>query len=340
MGICTSCKEPYAYNAVNCSFACTVINAAAAKAAPYGAYDTIRTIPTGSTVSIVTSTVNHYGNMWYKTAQGDWICSDRCEKATEKPVLTIAGKTIPGTLLTGDNFGIRGTISTNCGRITSVYGAILNSNGSEVQGKTYTPNSSSYDLRKSINNDLIFDKLTAGTYTYKVTATAVNGNQTTNTTLINVTFKVEGSTVSCSHRYNSKGICTVCGTAYPYVEKGVNFLVKTTDYAYVQSKPYGDNSYYVRTMSAGTSVSVSATAVNHYDITWYKLNDGKEDFKIFSAKWEGEMSKTTLRVNNRPRRFLRFGYRVQTTKSAEASAEAAYPLGEPTVLCSRRMKVS
>jgi len=63
-------------------------------------------------------------------------------------------------------------------------------------------------------------------------------------------------------------------------------------------------------------------------------------FKIFSAKWEGEMSKTLLRVNNRPRRFLRFGYRVQTTKSAEASAEAAYPLGEPTVLCSRRMKVS
>ena len=27
-------------------------------------------------------------------------------------------------------------------------------------------------------------------------------------------------------------------------------------------------------------------------------------------------------------------------KTAEASAEAAYPLGEPTVLCSRRMKVS
>ena len=54
--------------------------------------------------------------------------------------------------------------------------------------------------------------------------------------------------------------------------------------------------------------------------------DGKEDFKIFSAKWEGEMSKTTLRVNNRPRRFLRFGYRVQTTKSAEASAEAAFPV--------------
>ena len=55
-------------------------------------------------------------------------------------------------------------------------------------------------------------------------------------------------------------------------------------------------------------------------------------FKILSAKWEGEMSKTTLRVNNLPRRFLRFGYRVQTTKSAEASAEAAYPLGERNAL--------
>ena len=31
---------------------------------------------------------------------------------------------------------------------------------------------------------------------------------------------------------------------------------------------------------------------------------------------------------------------LQTAKPAEASAEAAYPLGEPTILCSRRMKVS
>ena len=44
------------------------------------------------------------------------------------------------------------------------------------------------------------------------------------------------------------------------------------------------------------------------------------------------MSKSLLRVNNRPRRFLRFGYREQTTKSAEASAEAAYPLGERNAL--------
>jgi len=44
------------------------------------------------------------------------------------------------------------------------------------------------------------------------------------------------------------------------------------------------------------------------------------------------MSKIPLRVNNRPHRFLRFGYQVLTTKSAEASAEAAYPLGERNAL--------
>ena len=59
------------------------------------------------------------------------------------------------------------------------------------------------------------------------------------------------------------------------------------------------------------------------------------------------MRKILLRMNNRPRRFLRFGllrmrfaHSENKQKSAEASAEAAEPLGEPTILCSRRMKVS
>jgi len=33
-----------------------------------------------------------------------------------------------------------------------------------------------------------------------------------------------------------------------------------------------------------------------------------------------------------PTPILRFGYRVQTTKAAEASADAAYPLGERNAL--------
>ena len=38
--------------------------------------------------------------------------------------------------------------------------------------------------------------------------------------------------------------------------------------------------------------------------------------------------------------FEDVGTTCKPKKTAEASAEAAYPLGEPTILCSRRMKVS
>ena len=38
--------------------------------------------------------------------------------------------------------------------------------------------------------------------------------------------------------------------------------------------------------------------------------------------------------------FEDVGTTCKPKKAAEASAEAAYPLGEPTALCSRRMKVS
>ena len=38
--------------------------------------------------------------------------------------------------------------------------------------------------------------------------------------------------------------------------------------------------------------------------------------------------------------FKDVGTTYKPKRTAEASAEAAYPLGEPTVLCSRRMKVS
>lgn len=38
--------------------------------------------------------------------------------------------------------------------------------------------------------------------------------------------------------------------------------------------------------------------------------------------------------------FAVFVSTLQAAKPAEASAEAAFPLGEPTILCSRRMKVS
>ena len=111
-----------------------------------------------------------------------------------KPTLSISGEKYPSSLNEGDNFGIRGTISTDCGTITYVYGAITDASGYTVQSSEYRPNTSSHNLRYSINNDLIFNRLSAGTYTYTVQATAKNGSEETSQTLISQPFSVGGGT--------------------------------------------------------------------------------------------------------------------------------------------------
>ena len=113
----------------------------------------------------------------------------------QKPTLTISGVKTPNevSLKVGNNFGIRGIISTNCGMITEVYGAITNIDGSVVQSTRYYPNASSHDLRYSINNDLIFNNLSAGNYVYTVTANAANGGQSTSSILISCSFTVSAA---------------------------------------------------------------------------------------------------------------------------------------------------
>lgn len=104
----------------------------------------------------------------------------------DPPVLSISGNNVPSDMTVGSNFGIRGIIQTSCGTITRVQAYILDSNYSPVQASEYTPNEVSLDLRYTVNNDLVFGKLPAGSYVYYVEATAVNGDKTTNEALINL----------------------------------------------------------------------------------------------------------------------------------------------------------
>lgn len=68
--------------------------------------------------------------------------------------------------------------------------------------------------------------------------------------------------------------------------------------------------------------------------------DGREDFQKSLCLWAAALKQIRLLKGCRSHRFLRFGYYPQAERDGKASAEAAYPLAEPTVLCSRRMKVS
>lgn len=108
----------------------------------------------------------------------------------QAPTLSISGQNAPSTQRVGANFGIRGIVTTDCGQITELYGAIFDGDGNCVQDSVYYPNDSFVNLRYTINNDLIFDRLSAGSYIYYVTATAQNGSQQTSQTLIYSRFTV------------------------------------------------------------------------------------------------------------------------------------------------------
>lgn len=109
------------------------------------------------------------------------------------PTLTISGQKVPETLKQGENFGLRGTVKTDCGVITWVYGEIRDSSGNVIQYGQHYPNKTSDNLRYSINNDLVFDRLNAGSYVYRVQATAKNGDKETTQTLIDCQFQVQGA---------------------------------------------------------------------------------------------------------------------------------------------------
>ena len=281
LGVCDKCGKSYPYTVSKSIFNVTLAAKANAQSKPYGHSAYYKsTLPAGTTVAVAATTKNHYGNTWYQMTDGNWICSDRCKSFSQKvddkkPAVTISGEVSPsGTLKQGSNFGLRGTITTDCGKITSVTGSILDSSGNTVSGqsRTYAPNAASFNIRTTINNDLIFNNLPAGSYKYYVKAVAKNGNQSGELT-ISRTFTVGGAE-QCSHIYNSLGVCEKCGQSYPYEIKKANFSVTIVDKAYVQSKPYGDSAYYKSTLSDGTEVTVTGTTKNHYGNTWYQMTDG------------------------------------------------------------------
>lgn len=74
-----------------------------------------------------------------------------------------------GNLSLGQSFGIRGVVYS-ANRLTNVTGTIYNSTNGIVQQKTVNPNATSYDLKGAINNAMVFNNLSAGSYRFVVSA--------------------------------------------------------------------------------------------------------------------------------------------------------------------------
>lgn len=167
----------------------------------------------------------------------------RPSSENSKPTLIITGQNTPETLKEGSNFGLRGTVKTDCGVITSVYGEITDLSGSVVQSGQHNPNKTTDDLRYSINNDLSFGQLSTGSYVYRVRATAKNGAEETTQTLIECQFQVQGESsvpttpAPTEHVADQKPTVWLSGEKLPAdMQQGSNFGLRgtvSTDYGVI-----------------------------------------------------------------------------------------------------------
>lgn len=81
---------------------------------------------------------------------------------------TISGQSLPGTMNAGKSFSIRGTVKSAT-NITSLTVGVYNAAGLMKIGKSVQPNTKTYDL-KNLDASVKFANLSAGIYSYRVTA--------------------------------------------------------------------------------------------------------------------------------------------------------------------------
>lgn len=100
--------------------------------------------------------------------------------------IKISNATKPDDMAAGTSFTVSGKVSSTDGKLKTVTVGVYNTSGTKQIGKTAKPNATSYSLSK-IDNDIVFGKLKAGTYTYKVVAKTASSSKT----LVKKTFKVK-----------------------------------------------------------------------------------------------------------------------------------------------------
>ena len=237
-------------------------------------------------VKLIAQYKNNRGKIWYEVEGGGFINEDNLRNLQTNVTIDISinnavpntglpktgGEGIPtGSLVKGNNFGLRGIITAS-ENILSVEARVINSiTGQDALTKvSVQPNSASLDIRYSnINNLLAFEQLTDGVYEYRVTATTVSGAIKT---LISSTFAVgagalgdipevpTGVTIECYdtpfydevHRYILEDYAKVPlgGWAYP----GNYEVAWESSNPAVATAPSLSNAYKMEIVGVGTAV--------------------------------------------------------------------------------------
>jgi hypothetical protein len=164
---------------------------------------------------------------------------------TVQSKISISNASKPGTMAAGSSFTVTGTVASTVGKLSSVTVGVYTSSGTQQIGKTANPNTTTYNLSK-VDNDIVFGKLAAGTYTYKVIAKT----SSTTKTLVTKEFKVNpkkvkwskdtevtGYEIQYSTSSNFSGAKTVSINSYKTVSKQLTSLKKGAKY-YVRVRSY------------------------------------------------------------------------------------------------------
>ena len=83
--------------------------------------------------------------------------------------LSISGNDAIPNIIQGTPLAINGTVKSDFSKITVLTAGVYDATGKQVIGKTLSPNQVEFNLQ-SLNDDLPFETLQAGTYHYRVTA--------------------------------------------------------------------------------------------------------------------------------------------------------------------------
>lgn len=100
--------------------------------------------------------------------------SGKSASVSKSSYLGLCGYTYPGSVKKGKGMTCSGHVISNY-RITSVSAKIINSKGKAVYSSTRKPSSTIYSLY-NFDSSMLFGKLSAGSYTYQITAKDSKGN--------------------------------------------------------------------------------------------------------------------------------------------------------------------
>ena len=155
-----------------------------------GIYDTAGNLLAGKTVQINANTYNLHelensltfqklpaGNYYYRVTVSNELIKNKVmteqKFSVVNPVVSdmklTNGTAVPASISTGKGVSVKGTV-TSSNAITSLTAGVYDTAGKLLTGKTVSPNAKTYDLH-TLDNDILFNQLPAGSYVYKVIAT-------------------------------------------------------------------------------------------------------------------------------------------------------------------------